>query len=104
MPLERRLKDLAHTLRNCEETYFEPEVFRMNTNHFLQTSRTVTFIIQKNKESIPLFDNWYGLHVLNAWASDKVMTWAKDSRNKIEKEGDLDLHSELSATLIFSAR
>lgn len=101
-PWERRLKDLAHTLRNCEETYFDPDLFRMNTNHFLQTSRTVTFIIQKNKASIPSFDDWYQLHVLNPWASDKVMSWARDSRNKIEKEGDIDLKSELSATLIFS--
>ena len=30
------------------------------------------------------------------------MRWAKDSRNHIEKEGDLDLHSQLWVTLIFS--
>jgi len=37
---ERRLKDLSHILVNCEKTYFEPELFRMNLNQFLQTART----------------------------------------------------------------
>jgi len=30
------------------------------------------------------------------------MTWAKDSRNVIEKEGDLEMHSSLRMTLVFS--
>jgi hypothetical protein len=74
----------------------------MNTNQFLQTARTVTFLIQKNKASIPNYDSWYDENVIKKWASDEVMKWAKDSRNKIEKEGDLELNSSMSATLIFS--
>lgn len=98
----RRLKDLSLLLNNCEKTYFEPELFRMNANQFLQTSRTVTFLIQKNKKSIPLFESWYRDTVVNPWSSDTVMTWAKDSRNKIEKQGDIDYFSTLRATLIIS--
>jgi hypothetical protein len=79
----------------------EPELFRLNTNQFLQTSRTVTFIIQKHKESIPDFETWYRPQV-SAWASDEVMDWAKNSRNTIEKEGDLDLHSSLELSLFSS--
>ncbi|MEJ8825168.1 hypothetical protein WKW80_24600 [Variovorax humicola] len=79
-----------------------PDLFRQNTNQFLQTSRTVTFIIQKNKAAISGFDVWYRSNVLTPWASDPVMTWAKDSRNVIEKEGDLDMHSSLRATVLFS--
>lgn len=30
------------------------------------------------------------------------MSWAKDSRNVIEKEGDLELHSSIRLTLLFS--
>lgn len=97
---ERRLKDLALLLDHCEETYFDPELFRMNTNQFLQTARTVTFLIQKDKASIPGFDKWYQGHVLGPWASDPRMNWAKNSRNTIEKVGDLELYSSLSATLI----
>lgn len=102
LPWERRLKDLAQTLTNCERTYFDPELFRMNTNQFLQTSRTVTFLIQKHKVSIPSFDHWYTAHVLTPWLTDKVMIWAKDSRNQVEKEGDLEINSSLTVTLIFS--
>lgn len=101
-PWERRLKDMAHLLENCQQTYFEPERFRLNTNQVLQTARTVTFIIQKNKESIPEFSSWYGDNVIKKWDLDLVMQWAKDARNAIEKEGDLDMHSSLCASLIFS--
>lgn len=99
---ERRLKDLAHLLGNCVETYFEPNLFRLNTNQFLTTARTVTFLIQKDKATIPEFDAWYRKNVLEPWSSDPVMNWAKDSRNHIEKEGDLDVHSTMSAKLFFS--
>ncbi|MEI7869844.1 MAG: hypothetical protein WCI11_18305 [Candidatus Methylumidiphilus sp.] len=101
-PWERRLKDLAHLLTCCASSYFDPDLFRMNLNQFLQTSRTVTFIIQKNKSNIPHFKEWYDKNVLTKWKNDTVMQWAKDSRNKIEKEGDLDLYSSLRVTLVFS--
>jgi hypothetical protein len=101
-PWERRLRDLARLLYNCGDTYFSPDLFRQNTNQFLQTSRTVTFIIQKNKAEIPAFDNWYRAQVLTGWAGDSVMTWAKDARNVIEKEGDLEMHSKLATSVLFS--
>jgi hypothetical protein len=101
-PWERRLKDLGQILTNCSSTYFDPDLFRMNTNQFLQTARTVTFIIQKNKSSIPDYDAWYQRHVIDSWRGDDIMQWAKESRNTIEKEGDLSLHSTLRVTLIFS--
>jgi hypothetical protein len=101
-PWERRLCDLGQLLQNCAETYFLPDRFRQSTNQFLQTSRTVTFIVQKNKAAISGFDVWYRSNVLTSWASDPVMTWAKDSRNVVEKEGDLDMHSSLRATVLFS--
>jgi hypothetical protein len=101
-PWERRLRDLARLLCNCGDTYFSPDLFRQNINQFLQTSRTVTFIIQKNKADVPAFDQWYQAQVLTSWAGDSVMTWAKDARNVIEKEGDLEMHSKLVSTVLFS--
>lgn len=101
-PWERRLRDLAQLLSNCGDTYFSPDRFRQNTNQFLQTSRTVTFIIQKNKATIPDFDKWYKANVLLPWADDRVMSWAKDARNVIEKEGDLDMQSTLRSTVLYS--
>lgn len=101
-PWERRLKDLSHLLKNCAETYFDPDLFRLNLNQFLQTSRTVTFIIQKNKSEILNFDKWYPEFVVEKWRHDPLMDWAKNSRNIIEKQGDLEMFSEARATLIFS--
>lgn len=101
-PWERRLEDLSHLLHGCSETYFDPDLFRRNTNQFLQTARTVTFIIQKNKADIPEFEGWYRKQVLDGWAQDQIMTWAKDARNTIEKEGDLDINSTLNVSLIYS--
>ncbi len=98
---ERRLNDLWLLLERCHATYLEPELFRLSTNQFLQTSRTVTFIVQKNKDQIPGFDDWYR-PITAEWGRDAVMKWAKDSRNTIEKEGDLDLHSTLTMTLFWS--
>lgn len=99
---ERRLKDLAQLHKQCSEVYFEPELFRMNSNQFLQTARTITFIIQKNKAQIPEFDNWYRRAVLDQWAQDALMTWAKDSRNQIEKRGHLELYSIVNLALVYS--
>lgn len=101
-PWERRLTDLAQILKSCAASYFNPDLFRMNTNHFLQTARTVTFIIQKNKDKIPGYDTWYQTNVTVPWGDDELMRWAKDSRNTIEKEGDLELNSTLRLSLIFS--
>jgi len=101
-PWERRLDDLAQIIRNCSVTYFQPNLFRQNVNQFLQTSRTITFILQKNKNDIPEFNNWYTTNVKDKWSQDKVMTWAKNARNKIEKQGDLEINSTLELALISS--
>lgn len=100
-PWERRLHDLWLLLERCHATYMEPELFRLSANQFLQTARTVTFIIQKNGKDIPDFHAWYD-PIMECWGRDEVMRWAKDARNKIEKEGDLDLYSTLNLTLFFS--
>lgn len=101
-PWERRLNDLSRLLRSCGETYFDPDLFRQNTNQFLQTARTVTFIIQKNKSEIPGFDSWYEFRVRAAWSADTVMKWAVEARNDIEKQGDLEMYSSVRASLILS--
>ncbi len=99
---ERRLEDLGFILEACCSTYLDPDIFRRNTNQFLQIARTVTFLIQKDKNSIPNFDDWYISNVQDAWKNDPIMIWAKNSRNIIEKQGDLELHSSLDVSLVFS--
>jgi hypothetical protein len=99
---ERRLGDLGFLLENCAKTYLNPDLFRRNTNQFLQTARTVTFLIQKDKNEINEFDSWYQPNVVDLWKNDRVMNWAKDSRNIIEKRGDLELNSTLEVSLVLS--
>ena len=99
---ERRLKDLALALEACCLSYFDPERFRFNANSFLVISRTVSFLFQKDKASIDDFEVWHKANVVDPWRDDIVMKWSVISRNTIEKQGDLDLYSEVAATLIFS--
>lgn len=99
---ERRLSDAANALANCGKTYFEPDLFRRNLNHFLMVIRTVTFLIAKEKAKIPDYEQWLSSAIGKYWSGDEVMLWAKESRNHIEKEGDLDLYSSLSVSLVFS--
>lgn len=101
-PWEQRLSDLSKVLTRCGETYFEPDDFRLNVNQFLTIARTVTFIIQKHKHTLPDFDTLYTNTVMKDWANDDIMSWAKNSRNFIEKQGDLELYSTVQLTLLSS--
>jgi hypothetical protein len=75
-----------------ENAYFEPYEFRVNLNSFVQETRNVTFILQKNKKDIPGFEEWY-----SKWQErmrrDVLMKWAVESRNRITKQGDLETES-----------
>jgi hypothetical protein len=101
-PWRKRLGDLRKLIRQAEDNYFEPDVFRMNVNGAIQTARTVTFLIQKDKSRIPGFERWYDANVIQAFRNDPVMDWLKDSRNYIEKEGDLELYSGCELQTLFS--
>ncbi|WP_434654019.1 hypothetical protein [Chromobacterium violaceum] len=96
------MSDLRQLITQAENTYFEPELFRLNINNAIQTARTVTFLIQKDKDSIPSFDIWYEQNVLKDIQDDRIMTWLKDARNSIEKEGDLDVNSYWQACHLYS--
>jgi hypothetical protein len=101
-PWRKRLEDFLQLIRQADLTYFEPDLFRLNINSAIQTARTVTFIIQKNKKLFPEYDILYATEVLKPFALDPVMVWLKDSRNVIEKEGDLSIYSQVKAQLLFS--
>jgi hypothetical protein len=40
--------------------------------------------------------------VLQPWQVDPVMSWAKDARNVVEKEGDLEMYSTLQVAVLYS--
>ena len=87
--------------QQAADTYFFPEQFRLNLQNCIMVSRTVTFIMQSNKSSINNFDYWYQGYI-KKWQSDSFMIWARDSRNVIEKQGDLSLYSEVRGQIVAS--
>ena len=72
--------------------YPDPEGFTTNLNATLQALRSITFVLQKEREAIPDFEKWY-----EQWRErlkqDLIMKWLINARNQIEKEGDLSTHS-----------
>jgi hypothetical protein len=88
----RRLLDCHELWHAVQENYMEPEAFRLNLNSLIQNLRNVTWLLQKQKASLPDFSDWYG--VWQAFVGqDSIMRWIVKSRNRIVKEADLDLLS-----------
>lgn len=98
----KRLLDLRTTILNAEKNYFDPDLFRLNINHAITTSRTVTFLMQKEKNERPGLAEWYVKNVQDSLKADDLMGWLVDSRNIIEKQGDLDVHSTWRARHLYS--
>jgi hypothetical protein len=59
----------------------------------------VSFILQSHKSAIPNFEAWYG-PFQSKFDADPLMRWAKNARNKIEKQGDLQTLSQVRAELV----
>jgi hypothetical protein len=99
--VDQRLDDAHRIWHRADLTYFDPEEFRINAQHLIQTLRTVSFVLQNHKRDIPDFDTWYA-----AWQdrlrSDLLMRWLVEARNKIEKQGDLESKSYVRAEVIAS--
>lgn len=99
--VEQRLSDVHRLWHRANSSYFDPDEFRVDLNTLIQMSRTVTFILQKNKAKIPNFDNWYGAHQ-EQMKADATMRWLVDARNEIEKEGDLTTMSVIRTEIVAS--
>jgi hypothetical protein len=97
----KRLEDCHMFWHEADKNYFDPEKFRQFVQTYITTFRTVTFIIQKQKDNIPYFDTWYAKHRLDM-QSDIIMEWLKNTRNDIEKKGDLQTNSLVRVELIAS--
>ena len=99
--VDRRLEDVHQHWHGAEQAYFHPEPFRGAIQTAIQTLRTVTFILQNKKQDIPEFETWYGVWQEKLRA-DTLMLWMVDARNKIEKQGDLEVHSFVRAEIVAS--
>lgn len=100
-PIDRRLSDLHRQWHSAEQSYFDPDEFRIAIQTCIQTARTVTFILQSNKALFSDFDAWYA-----PWQTEfrniPLMKWMVDARNKIEKRGDLETHSQMTVSILAS--
>jgi len=100
-PAFRRLFD-AHThWTQASDSYFDPWKFRLEINALIQALRSVTFILQKHKDEIPQFDEWYGVWQ-ERMRANKQLRWLVEARNKIVKQGDLNLFSMLRVSIVGS--
>ncbi|MCR4269145.1 hypothetical protein [Nitratireductor sp. ZSWI3] len=99
--VDRRLSDVHRFWHQAERAYFNPDEFRVSIQAAIQTARQVSFVLQKHKTAIPDFDKWYG-----GWqeklAAIPLMKWMVEARNRIEKQGDLEAHSFISAEIVAS--
>jgi hypothetical protein len=99
--VDQRLADSHRFWHQAEAAYFDPDGFRLGAQSAIQTLRSVTFILQKNKDAIAGFEQWYG-----GWQKrlrvDELMRWIVNARNRIEKEGDLETHSYVRAEIFAS--
>lgn len=98
---EKRLADCLNLLIQIRKNYFDPDQFRLSLNNCIQTLRTVTFVLQKQKNKFANFESWYAKWQ-NKMRKDQVLRWLVEARNKIVKEGDLNTLSLALATIVES--
>ncbi|GAA1963942.1 hypothetical protein [Kitasatospora viridis] len=90
----RRLMDCHAQWHRLHEVYFDPHEFRLTLNSLVPNLRNVTWLLQKQKAQLAGFEEWYPRFQQNSGSSE-IMRWVVKSRNRITKEADLELLSEL---------
>ncbi|MYW04526.1 hypothetical protein [Streptomyces sp. SID3343] len=90
----RRLMDCHATWHAMADAYMEPDSFRMHLNTLIQSLRNVTWLLQKQKNNLPGFETWYPI-LQEEMKTKEVMRWIVKSRNRIVKEADLELLSQV---------
>jgi hypothetical protein len=83
----------AHLLwHEALAAYHDPDLFVVKLNALLEAMRTVTFVLKKEFRNSDEFKSWY-----SPWErgmrADARLKWARDARNEVEKEGDLETSS-----------
>jgi hypothetical protein len=94
---EERLKSCAEFWKQADASYQEPAAFVRYVQATIQGLRSVTFVLQNAKRQIQGFEGWYGVWQAKM-RQDRVLRWLVDTRNKIEKVGDIEPASKLRLT------
>lgn len=100
-PLPNTHRRIAQAHRLWHQTlsqYDEPDGFEANLNSAIQSLRTVTFMLQNEKASVPDFDAWYAEWQATMKA-DAIMKWLSDARTTIVHRADLETHSAARAVI-----
>jgi hypothetical protein len=100
-PSISRLLQARLTWDEAAANYFDPDRFLLSLQNCITLARTVTFVLQANKNGIPNFERWYEPYQ-EKWRNDPVMVWAREARNAIEKRGDLTTRSQIRGRIIAS--
>lgn len=99
--VHQRLQDSHRLWHLARDFYQDPDEFRIGLQNCISSLRSVSFILQNHKSTIPDFEIWY-----SKWQShmrsDPIMVWAREARNKIEKRGDLATESKIQISVIAS--
>jgi len=96
----KRLSEGHRWWHGCLENYDDVTAFKANLNACLQALRNVTFVLQKERRLIKDFDSWYPLWQ-SKMGADEIMKWLVKSRNRVVKEGDLELESTAISRVVF---
>ena len=99
LAVHTRLEDISRLWLQAAKSYSDPDNFRTNLNACIQSLRSVTWILQKNKSLILGFDIWYG-EWQRRMKDDPILRWLVEARNQIEKEGDLETHSTVRVSVL----
>ena len=92
----RTLIEAHHFWHQAADNYSHPGLFRANLNATIQALRNVTFCLQNEKHAFADFDAWYKPWQTRMKASS-VLSWAKEARNVVVKQGEL--HTASTATV-----
>ncbi len=101
LPARRRLDQALQLWHRALDAYSDADEFSIGINSLIQALRSVTWVLQKDLQHRDGFVLWY-----SAWQdrmrADAVLRWLVEARNRIEKEGDLELRSTARVSLIAS--
>jgi hypothetical protein len=96
--VHQRLEDAVRMWKRANDSYFSPDDFRVAVQPCIQAFRSVTWVLQNNKDKINGFEAWYS-NWQDKMRADAVLRWLVEARNQIEKQGDLQTRSKLKATI-----
>lgn len=89
-----RLNQAFSMFSEVAARYQKPDEFTVTLNDLIQALRSITFILQAEKDKIPDFDSWYEPHQ-KIMKEDEALHWLNKARVQVVHRGDLEKKSHL---------